>query len=606
MPTLNSVSDPATKSAKYFAFLSYSRADEKAAARLSRYLETFRVPVRLGGPEQRLPKRMAPIFRDREEFSASSDLGTTITDALASSRSLIVLCSPAAAKSVWVNQEITTFRRLGDSGKILAVLLEGDPRESFPPALTEGGVEPLATDFRPSAHDRANSRLRLVAGLLGIDFDALKRRERLRVRKLRLQVAAITLLVILMVGLGIGFGLMNARDADRQRHLALALTFASHIREFAAPISRESAITASADGLVWFTEADTPRIAQIASDGVISETRIPGADGFGGLASGTNGTVWVGDGLNKSIDRISTDGSIAKYSTGEYLPGPLAVGPDGAIWFAEESRNKIGRMSLGRTAADRKITEFSIPTQSSYPKGIAIAPDGTFWFTETGGLGRIAKGNLTELHLPMGRSATGITVGPDRAVWFTEDDGIGRVTADGAIHEIETPTHDSGPSGIAIGPDGNLWFAESAANKLGRISPNGEILEIALSTPLSAPKDLVAGPNGTLWFTEPGSAKIGVIQVTPRKNVAIVFACSTSDCGAGGMGLDLTRPQDLRVARVYENCLNKSDADSQADLTKRCGQEAGVAAIDVVTTYKGPMVYIVTGKPGHPGTSGGP
>lgn len=600
------MSDPVAKPAKYFAFLSYSRADEKAAARLSRYLETFRVPVRLGGPEQRLPKRMAPIFRDRDEFSASSDLGAAITDALASSRSLIVLCSPAAAQSVWVNEEIRTFRRLGSSGKILAVLLEGEPRESFPPALTEGGVEPLATDFRPSSRDAADGRLRLVAGLLGIDFDALKRRERLRVRRLRLQLAAISLVVSVTVALGIAFGLTNARDADRQRHLALALTFASHIREFAAPVSRESTITVGSDGLVWFTEADTPRIAQIASDGAISETRIPGADGFGGLAPGTNGTVWVGDGLNKSIDRISSDGSIAKFSTGEYLPGPLAIGPDGVIWFAEESRNKIGRMKLGQTAADFKITEFSIPTQSSYPKGMAIASDGTVWFTEAGGLGRIASGNLTELHLPMNHAASGITVGLDRAIWFTEDNGIGRLAADGEIHEMPTPTRDSGPSGIVVGPDGDLWFAESAANKLGRITPDGDILEIALPTPLSSPKDLVAVSNGTLWFTEPGSGKIGMMQVTPRKNVAIVFACSTSDCGASGMGLDLTRPEDLRVARVYENCLNKSDADSQADLSKRCGQEAGIGGITVVTSYKGPMVYIDTGKPGRPGTSGSP
>lgn len=199
--------------AKYFAFLSYSHADEKAAARLSRYLETFRVPVRLGGPEQKLPKRMRPIFRDRDEFAASADLGAAINEALASSRSLIVLCSPAAAKSRWVNAEIEMFRRIGDPTRMFAVLLEGEPAESFPAALTEGGIEPLAVDFRPSAHDGRDAWLRLVAALLGIDFDALKQRERIRVRNARLQFAALGAVALALVV----YGFMQAREAQRQR-----------------------------------------------------------------------------------------------------------------------------------------------------------------------------------------------------------------------------------------------------------------------------------------------------------------------------------------------------------------------------------------------------
>ncbi|HEY9085568.1 MAG TPA: toll/interleukin-1 receptor domain-containing protein [Candidatus Tyrphobacter sp.] len=87
---------------KYFAFLSYAHNDAAAAAALGRYIETFRVPVRLGGKEQSLPKRMFPVFRDREEFSASSDLGASIQDALANSGALIVLCSPKAAQSWYV------------------------------------------------------------------------------------------------------------------------------------------------------------------------------------------------------------------------------------------------------------------------------------------------------------------------------------------------------------------------------------------------------------------------------------------------------------------------------------------------------------------------
>jgi virginiamycin B lyase len=590
------MADSVVKPAKYYAFLSYSHADEKAAARLSRYLETFRVPVRLGGPEQKLPKRMKPIFRDRDEFAASPDLGAAINQALASSGALIVLCSPAAAKSEWVNKEIEDFKQLGHRARIFAVLLEGEPHESFPAALIEGGIEPLATDFRPAAHDVADAHLRLVAALLGIDFDSLKRRERIRVRKLRLQMAAAGLLVTAAIALGIGFGVMNARDAHRQRNVAQALTFASKIREFAAPaVGLESAITVGSDGVTWFTEAMTPRIAQITSDGITSEKRISGADGFGGITPGKDGILWLADGVNESLDRISPDGSVAKFSTGEDLPGALTIAPDGTIWFAEVSRNKIGRMRIGRTTADFGIKEFPIPTRDSYPKAIAIGPNGTVWFTETYGIGRITTdGKITEISVPAG--TIGITVGPDRAMWFTEGgDKIGRIAADGKITETRTPTQGSGPSGITVGPDGAVWFAESAANKIGRIGPNGDILEIPLPTPLSKPREVVAGRDGTLWFTEPGTAKIGVLQVTPQRVVTIEMLCSFDFCGQTGD--DLTRRQDLPLARAYKRCLANSGFDDMVDLINGCVKKVGIK-FDLSGSYKGPLVYIATGKPG--------
>jgi virginiamycin B lyase len=435
----------------------------------------------------------------------------------------------------------------------------------------------------------------LVAALLGIDFDSLKRRERIRVRKLRLQIAVAGLLVTVAIALGIGFGVMNARDAHRQRNVAQALTFASKIREFAAPaVGNESAITVGSDGVIWFTEANTPRIAQITSDGTTSEKRIPGG-GFGGIAPGRDGILWLGDGFNESIDRISPDGSVAKFSTGEYVFEGLAVAPDGTIWFAESSRNKIGRMKIGRSSSNVEIKEFPIRIRDSYPKAIAIGPNGTVWFTETYGIGRITTdGKITEIPVPAG--TVGITVGPDRAIWFTEaGDRIGRIATDGKITETRTPTEGSVPSGIAIGPDGALWFAETVANKIGRIGSNGEILEIPLPTPLSKPQEVVAGRDGTLWFTEPGTAKIGVLQVMPQRVVTIEMLCSFNFCGQTGS--DLTRPQDLALARAYKRCLANSGFDDMVDLIDGCVKKVGIK-FDLSGSYKGPLVYIATGKPG--------
>jgi hypothetical protein len=99
----------------YFAFLSYSHADSAEADWLHQELERFRVPATLAGKLTAngvIPKRLTPIFRDRHELPASEDLGAEIRQALELSRCLIVLCSPAAAKSKWTNAEIDTFKRL--------------------------------------------------------------------------------------------------------------------------------------------------------------------------------------------------------------------------------------------------------------------------------------------------------------------------------------------------------------------------------------------------------------------------------------------------------------------------------------------------------------
>ena len=94
-------------------------------------LETFKVPKVLAGAEPQpgevLPRKIFPIFRDREELPTSSDLGSMISQALAQSRCLIVICSPRAAQSRWVNQEILDYKRLGRAERILALIVDGEP-----------------------------------------------------------------------------------------------------------------------------------------------------------------------------------------------------------------------------------------------------------------------------------------------------------------------------------------------------------------------------------------------------------------------------------------------------------------------------------------------
>jgi tetratricopeptide (TPR) repeat protein len=194
---------------RYWAFISYSSKDRAWGRWLHRAIETYGIPAQLvshptpaGHPA---PKRFHPLFRDREELPASADLGAQLEEALHASRYLIVVCSRHAAQSRWVNKEIETFQQFDRHGRVLAIIVDGEPNagdecECFPPALRQ--FEPIAADARPQGDGKANAKLKLLAGMLGVSFDALKQRDTHRqIRRLQVAVVAASLVVISLAGM---------------------------------------------------------------------------------------------------------------------------------------------------------------------------------------------------------------------------------------------------------------------------------------------------------------------------------------------------------------------------------------------------------------------
>ena len=184
---------------------------------------------------------------------------------------------------------------------------------------------------------------------------------------------------------------------------------------------------------------------------------------------------------------------------------------DGAMWFTEQSANKIGRITTAGV-----ITEFPLPVAGTQPARIITGGDGNLYFTETGRsfIGRITtSGVITEIPLARsGDASRGITAGPD-GIWFAENPGnrIGRIDVNGVATAFLVPTAASVPAGIAAGPDGNLWFTENAGNKIGRITTAGVITEFPISTPNSGPFGITRGPDENLWFIEKTASKVGRI-----------------------------------------------------------------------------------------------
>jgi len=173
-----------------------------------------------------LPEKLAPVFRDREELGSAGELGPQIQSALDQSEALIVLCSPEAAQSRWVDAEVRAFRATGRGDRVFALIVSGEPhsgdeRECFPPALRES--EPLAADLRPGKDGKELALLKLIAGLLRVPLDALRQREARRRHQRMLAVTSLALVVMLVTSYLAVEASIARRAAERRQKQAEAL-----------------------------------------------------------------------------------------------------------------------------------------------------------------------------------------------------------------------------------------------------------------------------------------------------------------------------------------------------------------------------------------------
>jgi TIR domain-containing protein len=178
----------------YRAFVSYSHRDKAWGEWLHGALEGYHIDKHLVGRETAagpVPATLRPIFRDREDFSAGHSLSEQTLAALAASQFLVVVCSPYAAQSKYVNEEILRFKAMAGARRAIAIIVDGEPgdsaRECFPPALRfkvnpDGALtgepeEPIAADARRQGDGKRLALLKVIAGLLGVPLDDVRKRE---------------------------------------------------------------------------------------------------------------------------------------------------------------------------------------------------------------------------------------------------------------------------------------------------------------------------------------------------------------------------------------------------------------------------------------------
>lgn len=235
---------------EYDAFVSYSHAaDGELAPALQRALEKF--------AKKWTRRRALHVFRDDTGLSVNPALWSSIEEALDHSRFFILLASPDASSSGWVNREVDRWLELGRKDRILPVVTDGGwvwdlPANDFdwtqstavPPRLRGAfSEEPRHLDLRWARSQGAGEKLTLqnsdfrsavadlAAPIHGQDKDSLEGQDLREFRKARryrrIATLALAAMVLLLAAATVA-AFRSAEEARRQEQEALRQEQAAH------------------------------------------------------------------------------------------------------------------------------------------------------------------------------------------------------------------------------------------------------------------------------------------------------------------------------------------------------------------------------------------
>ncbi len=584
---------------RYCAFISYSHRDRAAGDRLFKHLDGYRPPKALVGRETPfgpVPARLYPVFRDREELSASPALAGRLEGALAASDHLVVVCSPAAAASGWVNEEIRMFRSSGRGERIHAALVDGEPAEAFPAALREGeGGLPLATDLRAQGDGWNDGPLKVIAGILGLGFGELKDREIARARaraRRNAAIAALFAVLAIVAGISTWRAVERTREAEAQLSRAeaailvavegvarIAAQVEAGSRSGAVPSGRARSLLSAADAMVTGVVAlapGNPRLLEEQGKLLILFARYYGSVGdfaaardaavralslFGGreaysgaARSRSAALIELGDALAATGDRSE---AITVYEESLDIFRRIAAADPGDLWKARDvavTLERIGdlRMGYGDRAGALQAYEQSLGTA----RRSAAADAGNLVWTHDVWLG---LDNIGDVRLAMGDSAGALQA-------YDESLDVARRLA-------------------AREPDGTAWTSEVAislqktgdarrqlGDSTGALQAYHESLRFARELTAADPRNAISARHMAILLERIGdlrmraSERAGALQAY-EESYAIRqqwAAVNPSDVEwARDLSISLQRIGDVRVAagdragalQVYEDSL---------------------------------------------------
>ena len=501
------------------AFISYSHAaDSRLAAELQRALN------RLARPSYKWWQWWPPrVFRD-ETILRPGDLAAGIKDALLASDSLVLLASPEAAESRWVDDEAKTWLERKPRDRLFIALTDGtldwdDSRGDFapersnalPPALRGAfATEPLWVDFTGVPEDGAMARdpafldgaAALAAAIRGVDKDALvgeDARQRRRTRQLVVGTIAVLALLALAATLAAVYAFVPPGNANERARLALSRQYAAESVNaldrdpeqslVLAARAASTAPTAEADGALR-RALRTSRLRSVlgvpavANDVASSSSLLAAALENGELRLWSErdpaGTLRVPGGPALAV-ALSEDGRfvLGASEAGAALWSSPAGGAPVAT-FANEGRVLDAALNADGTRAatahfdevvrlweprsGRLVDTLRPPGRQAAVVAVAFSPDGTQLAAASGA--RTAVWDLRRPSIPLvqthGRDTTAVAFGPGGRRLATGDvDGLVRVWDLATNEAVALVGHEGKVTRLDFSPDGSLLLSAS-------------------------------------------------------------------------------------------------------------------------------------------------
>ncbi|HEY3833159.1 MAG TPA: TIR domain-containing protein [Acidimicrobiia bacterium] len=533
----------------YDGFISYSHAaDGQLAPALQRGLQ------QLAKPWHR--RRALRVFRDETGLSTNPHLWSAIASALDDSSWFVLLASPEAAASDWVNREVREWLATKPAARILPVVTGGEWRWDEPTSALAGDAvpvllrqtfaeEPRHLDLRWARDDTDldlnHPRFRdaiadLAAPMHGVSKDDIEgedvRQHRHARRLARGAVSALALLLVMALAFGaIAISqrsqAVDQRDrADQQARLADARRLASLATSGASNDLARSALLAIEGNRLVNDSETRGAILSVAEDAAPVREIIHGSWDAAALSPDGRTVATVGSqGISlidlrterlRLIDREGFDDvrSVSFSPNGEFL----ALGRTDAVDIRDARTGaQVRPMLLIRGAGAQRtfVAHVHFSTDGSLVAAIDNFGNGGVWSVADGA-------QLAPIDVDyFGNGSSNVVFSPDGRSLAVTDVGDGLVGA--VINAQSFPAHhlvrrypstantEFGDFDVAFSPDGTrLASATNTGTILFRTTATGAIVGPAIASRSGAVSELAFSPDGR---SIAGTATDGTVSV---------------------------------------------------------------------------------------------
>jgi uncharacterized protein (TIGR03437 family) len=275
------------------------------------------------------------------------------------------------------------------------------------------------------------------------------------------------------------------------------------------------AIALDATGVLYIADQKNLRLRTVDATGVISTIDGDGTSGTGtnqlsypgGVAVGPSGTVYIADQNNDRIQVIVGSGNITTIAgtgipgfngdglpgaaTQLFLPGAMAMGADGTVYFADKGNKRVRALRV-----DTTITTLAQTPVSS----VAVDASGNIY---------IADGPDNKI----------LSIDPTGRAYVIAGTGTSGFAGDGGP---ALNAQFNSPGGIAADAHGNFYIADTGNNRIRVIGSDGNVRTIAgtgaadfdgdggpaLSAVLNGPTGLLVDASGNIWIADTGNNRI--------------------------------------------------------------------------------------------------